>query len=382
MQLRLFTLPSHAYAAEIEVMNRSLRGHPVLTIQQELVQTKETAMWCLYLRCLDENGTNRVPRVEPQQQHARQPQQQQRFPFGFPELTRDGCPLLNNPFDLPPGGKNASGYQVSNAHESLPSVFYSDSVNAEKTYSGSMLQQLLDNMLFIAGGTGRPLRSASQGSDKPDRLDACDAIPTVQRFYLSRFPVTLKEWEWLMGYNPMFDGLPSDCPVSDISWNDALNFIQRLNAISGVEFRLPAEAEWEHAARGGTAAETFLYSGSDDADAVAWHAGNAGCTPRPVGLKKPNSLGLYDMSGNVCEWCADIYELPPPPRDLFYTDPLEYIAYKEWLKKETKTYRVLRGGSRMSKIETCLIAFRGGLPEDLPNMQAGFRLAADSLTPR
>jgi len=239
-----------------------------------------------------------------------------------------------------------------------------------------MLQQILNNMLLIPGSDFRPV-TEKKVAISPENEGKPQEVLAISSFYLSRFPVTQGEWEWLMGNNPSFTGYSSDCPVENVSWCEVQEFILRLNACRSLTFRLPCEAEWEYAAQGGNTVKNCLYCGSDDADAVAWHAGNANRTTHPVGLKKPNSLGLYDMSGNVSEWCSDVYKLKAPPRALFYTDPLEYIAYKEWLKQETMTYRVLRGGDWMARVENCMVKYRGGLPEDLQSMQAGFRLAAD-----
>lgn len=109
-----------------------------------------------------------------------------------------------------------------------------------------------------------------------------------------------------MGNNPSkFKG--ADRPVENVSWNDCQDFITKLNAKTGLKFRLPTEAEWEYAARGGNKSQGYKYSGNNDIELVAWYEGNSGKETHSVGTKQPNELGIYDMSGNVWEWCQDWY---------------------------------------------------------------------------
>jgi len=129
----------------------------------------------------------------------------------------------------------------------------------------------------------------------------------VSDFYLGKYEVTRDQWQKISGSIP--DGndrcSEANCPVENIGWQDAVEFIQALNKKSKAKYRLPTEAEWEYAARSGGRDEK--YAGGSDLDAVAWHAGNSSSTPHPVGMKNPNGLGLYDMTGNVMEWCSDYY---------------------------------------------------------------------------
>ena len=114
-------------------------------------------------------------------------------------------------------------------------------------------------------------------------------------------------WLAVMGSNPSSFTGDLNRPVEQVSWNDCQAFITKLNEMTGQSFRLPTEAEWEYAARGGEKSQGYKYAGSNNADDVAWHRDNSGNTTHPVGTKQPNELGLYDMSGNVLEWCQDWY---------------------------------------------------------------------------
>ena len=129
---------------------------------------------------------------------------------------------------------------------------------------------------------------------------------TLSDFLISRYEVTQEQWECVMGSNPSFDK-GNNKPVTNVSWNDCQTYIQELVRITGIPFQLPTEAQWEFAARGGKKSKGYKYAGSNNLDDVAWYSGNSSNTIHEVGQKKPNELGLYDMSGNVWEWCLDYH---------------------------------------------------------------------------
>lgn len=148
----------------------------------------------------------------------------------------------------------------------------------------------------------------------------------VNSFYMGRYEVTQRLWEAVMGSNPSnFKG--EDFPVEQVSYYDVQEFINRLNELTGKHFRLPTEAEWEYAARGGNLSEGYCYSGGDKVEAVGWSQINSESLPHNVGELIPNELGLYDMTGNVWEWCSDWYA-----DDTYVWDVVRHLDVPEWVK--------------------------------------------------
>ena len=161
------------------------------------------------------------------------------------------------------------------------------------------------SMVWVEGGTFRMGATSEQGSDAYSDEKPVHSV-TLSGYYIGKTEVTQALWKVVMGSNP------SSCkgdnlPVEQVSWNDCQKFIRKLNSLTGQNFRLPTEAEWEFACRGGNNSRGYKYSGSNYIDNVAWYDGNSGDKTHPVGTKAPNELGIYDMTGNVWEWCADWY---------------------------------------------------------------------------
>lgn len=178
-------------------------------------------------------------------------------------------------------------------------------------------------MVHVEGGTflmgTDDEYSESYGGDEHQGGPYSDEKPahrvTLSSFCIGQTEVTQELWQAVMGSNPSyFKG--SNLPVESVTWFDCRNFIIKLNLMTGKNFRMPTEAEWEFAARGGNSSKGYLYSGSDNYDEVAWNMWNCGST-KPVATKQANELGLYDMSGNVIEWCQDYYD-----EDYYNSSPL------------------------------------------------------------
>lgn len=196
----------------------------------------------------------------------------------------------------------------------------------------------------------------------------------VSDFHIGRFPVTQAVWKAVMkGQNPSsFQG--DDRPVERVSWNDAQAFLKELNELTQFNrpkdqaYRLPSEAEWEFAARGGKYySEGYKYAGSDRLKDVGWFDENSGEETKPVGLKYPNQLGIYDMSGNVWEWCED------DGHDNYEGAPKNGSAWVHNLKRDT--YRMLRGGGWHAETLRCRVTYRVTYGPNFQDYYLGFRLA-------
>ena len=187
-------------------------------------------------------------------------------------------------------------------------------------------------MVKVAGGTFQMGATSEQGSKAYDGGYPVHSV-TLSDYYIGQTEVTQELWEAVMGINPSKFKGDNQCPVEKVSWEDCQEFIEKLNRLTGKNFRLPTEAEWEYAARGGNKSKGYKYSGSNDADAVAWYGDNSGGKTHPVATKQSNELGLYDMSGNVWEWCQDWYG--------------DYSSNSQTNPRgaSTGSLRVLRGGS-------------------------------------
>ncbi|MCC4831357.1 formylglycine-generating enzyme family protein [Shewanella sp. 10N.7] len=162
---------------------------------------------------------------------------------------------------------------------------------------------IMADMVLVDGGSfvmGSNLETAKKSEQPAHEV-------SVDSFYISKFEVTQELFESVMGGSNSFFVNPK-VPVNNLSWQQAVYFIERLNELTGDNYRLPTEAEWEFAAIGGNKSKGFTYSGSNNIDDVGWYAQNANNRAQPVGLKKPNELGLYDMTGNVGEFVIDKFD--------------------------------------------------------------------------
>jgi formylglycine-generating enzyme required for sulfatase activity len=236
--------------------------------------------------------------------------------------------------------------------------------------AGSFVMGSPDGVTTVPASPAEPARS----SDEKQHV-----VTLTKPFYMQTTEVTQGQWQQMMGSNPShFTACGSDCPVEMVSWNDAQNFIDNLNASEGRTncnttpntcYSLPTESQWEYAARGGTV--SAFYNGGitnticspldPKLNDIGWYCGNAGSTTHPVAQKAPNNWGLYDMSGNVYELCEDWYGTYPAGP---VSDPPGPVA----------TNRVVRGSSWDDLARYGRTASRASIPPDLPTSNVGFRL--------
>ena len=225
----------------------------------------------------------------------------------------------------------------------------------------------LPGMEFVRIPTGS-FMMGSPPSEKRYRDEVLQHRVTLKSFYMQTTEVTQRQWREVMGSNPS-NFMGDNLPVEQVSWNDCQEFIRKLNQRDpGKGYRLPTEAEWEYACRAGTT--TRYYSGSSDSDlgGVGWYEGNSGSKTHPVGQKQPNGWGLYDMHGNVWEWCEDKWH------DNYNGGPADGSA---WVSGSDNS-RVYRGGSWYNNGRRCRSAGRSWfLPADHYD-HLGFRLVCDN----
>ena len=186
-------------------------------------------------------------------------------------------------------------------------------------------------------------------------------VTLTNDYYIGKYEVTQALWQAVMGYNPSsFKG--GNLPVEQVSWDDCQEFISKLNSITGKTFRLPTEAEWEYAARGGKKSRGYQSSGSNNISDVAWYDNNSGSKPHTVGTKQPNELGIYDRSGNVWEWCQDRYGKYSCSSQI---DPT---------RDNSGSGRMRRGGSWSFLARFCRSSYRGHNAPNYRDYILGFRL--------
>jgi formylglycine-generating enzyme required for sulfatase activity len=185
----------------------------------------------------------------------------------------------------------------------------------------------------------------------------------VSDFQLGKYEVTQAQWQQVMEGNPSYFSGCNECPVEQVSWDDIQIFLRKLNAQTGKAYRLPTEAEWEYAARGGNKSAGYKYAGSNTLEDVAWYAGKASSKTHAVGGKQPNELGLYDMSGNVWEWCQD------------WKGAYTSASQTNPSGPASGAYRVYRGGGWPNTAKHCRVAYREGSTPTLRYLIVGFRLA-------
>ena len=216
-------------------------------------------------------------------------------------------------------------------------------------------------MIAVEGGAFKMGATSEQGSDADNDEKPVHNV-TLSDYYIGETEVTQELWQAVMGTNPSYSK-GNKKPVEKVSWDDCQEFIRKLNQLTGKNFRLPTEAEWEYAARGGNKSKGYKYSGSNSIGDVAWYTDNSGSKTHDVKTKQANELGIYDMSGNVYEWCQDWYGSYSSGSQTNPTGPT------------SGSFRVLRGGSWSDYASFCRVSYRDCSDPDSRYYNGGLRLA-------
>lgn len=218
-------------------------------------------------------------------------------------------------------------------------------------------------MVEVGGGTFTMGATSEQGSDAWDEEKPAHEV-TLSDYYIGQTEVTQALWEAVMGSNPS-DSKGGNLPVERVSWDDCQVFIQKLNQLTGKQFRLPTEAEWEYAARGGRKSRGYKYAGGNNIDSVAWCDGNSGNETHPVATKQANELGIYDMSGNVLEWCSD------------WCGDYTSSSQSDPQGSSSGSNRVIRGGCYYNVARLCRVSIRNYNTPDYRSGDLGLRLSCN-----
>lgn len=227
-------------------------------------------------------------------------------------------------------------------------------------------------MIYVKGGTFMMGATEEQGDDAYGDEKPVHSV-TLSDYYIGKFEVTQELWEKVMGTTIrqqrdkedsryILAGVGSDYPMYYVNWEEAQEFCKKLSQLTGKTYVLPTEAQWEYAARGGVKSRGYKYSGSNTIGNVAWYGDNSSSSTHPVATKQPNELGLYDMSGNVWEWCSDWKGYYSSKSQSNPTGP------------STGSYRVVRGGSWHDFARRCRVSHRNGINRSLRGSNYGFRV--------
>jgi formylglycine-generating enzyme required for sulfatase activity len=252
---------------------------------------------------------------------------------------------------------------------SFPLLAFEKNKSSEQQLSSALVKKLITNMAWVNGG------SFDMGSNSPQARKREKPVHKVSLdgFYMAKYELTQDIFEDVMGWNYSYFSC-DNCPVNNVSWVNVQLFIKRLNlalSTTGKKFSLPTEAQWAYAAKGGNKSKNFIYSGSNNIDDVAWYADNAKRKSHPVGLKQPNELGLYDMTGNVWEYCLDNMSLSAYSQTKSH-NPFYGSPYDPQQKK--KTLIVMRGSGYEFLANESQVFMRDGATNNVRMADIGFRL--------
>ena len=281
--------------------------------------------------------------------------------------------IMNEAKGLVNKGKNADAIALLRAAQAQPELrsctdygLLSEEIQRIETNQYLVIpvnDSISITMIMVEGGTFMMGATEEQGDDAKEDEYPVHQV-TLSDYYIGQTEVTQALWLAVLGTNPStWEG--SNLPIEKVSWNDCQQFITKLNQLTGRRFRLPTEAEWEYAARGGSKSRGYKYSGSNNLSDVAWYTENSGSKTHPVGQKQANELGIYDMSGNVWEWCQDWYDSGYYGKSPS-TNPCNNTS---------ALFRVDCGGSWGSIARYCRVSVRGSDSPSYAGDYLGLRLA-------
>ena len=282
------------------------------------------------------------------------------------EVRKDGYATDRKTISISEGQTaSITGTLASNAVASSNTSGYSSSSSSMASGSNAISIPVKDgisiDMVKVEAGTFM-MGATSEMKDPYSDKKPVHQVTLTNDYYMGKYEVTQALWQAVIGSNPSnFKG--DNLPVETVNWNDCQEFISKLNSLTGRKFRLPTEAEWEYAARGGKKSRGYQYSGSRKISDVAWYEGNSRSKTHPVGRKQANELGIYDMSGNVWEWCSDWYGSYSSSSQ---TNPMG---------SDSGAKRVRRGGSWCHIARICRSSYRSGDAPDCRGLYLGLRLA-------
>jgi len=278
-------------------------------------------------------------------------------------VSPDGGSTWQGPLTSVSGdvGKNqVGGYDKSITWEVLTEPGFKQLKGDNIQFKIKALYSNVDEIEMVWAEGGSFMMGSKEGEE--DEKPVHKVI--LNGFYIGKYEVTQEQWEQVMGYQPSKNKGCKKCPVENVDWYEVQQFIRKLSLLKNKKFRLPTEAEWEFAAKGGNENSNFKYTGSDSINEVAWYDSNSNFVTHPIGTKKANVLGLYDMTGNVWERCSDWYDK-------------NYYKYSPKSNPEgglSGDSRVLRGGSFNCEYN-CRVTLRSIIGPNYRDGFIGFRLA-------
>jgi len=239
------------------------------------------------------------------------------------------------------------------------------SANTSANMPTNYIANFLDSMVYVEAG------SFNMGSNSADAIAREKPVHLVSldSFYIGKTEVPQALFEEVMGWNVSYFACDT-CPVNNVSWMNVQAFIKKLNKLTGKTFKLPTEAQWEYAAKGGNKSKGYLFSGSNNIADVAWYANNADKKSHKVAQRMPNELGLYDMTGNMWEFCHDDIS-----KSFYKNSPKNNPLYLQSKEQNKTTMKVIRGGGYEFAANESQVFRRDGATSNVRMPDIGFRLA-------